>query len=346
MMGMPTTDARHEWTLPGLFEVAPGVHRIPLPLPDDGLAAVNAYAVVDGEDLVLIDPGWGLTESRDALTKALRGLGAGLGDVKHFLVTHHHRDHYTQAVLLRREFGTTISLGAPEKHSLQAAGEPTERLFFPQYERLVRAGARDFADDLGRMSGDIPHQHDIWEMPDRWLVDGSECRLPTRTLVAVATPGHTRGHVVFRDDPAGLLFAGDHVLPHITPSIGFESAPVDLPLRDYLDSLRLVREQPDATLLPAHGPVTGSVHARVDELLEHHHTRLDAILATVAHGAVTALDSAGRITWTRRERRLDELNIFNKMLAIMETATHLDLLALQGRLKVTRIEDVDHFAPA
>ena len=344
MVGMPTTDARHEWTLPGLFEVAPGVFRIPLPLPDDALAAVNAYAVVDGDDLVLIDPGWGLTESREALTTALRGLGAGLGDVKHFLVTHHHRDHYTQAVLLRREFGTAISLGVEEKHSLQAAGEPRETIFFPQYERLVTAGAGAFADELGRLSDEVPHEFDIWEMPDRWLVDRAEYRLPQRSLLAVATPGHTRGHMVFRDEAAGLLFAGDHVLPHITPSIGFESSPVELPLRDYLDSLKLVREQPDARLLPAHGPVTESAHARVDELLEHHRTRLDAIQDTIAHGAVTAVDAAGRITWTRRERHLDELNIFNKMLAIMETATHLDFLALQGRLRVTRVDGVDHFA--
>ena len=76
----------------------------------------------------------------------------------------------------------------------------------------------------------------------------------------VATPGHTRGHVVFVDAAAELLFAGDHVLPHITPSIGFEAVPGPLPLGDYMDSLRLVRELPDRRLLPAHGPVSPSVH--------------------------------------------------------------------------------------
>ena len=86
-----------------------------------------------------------------------------------------------------------------------------------------------------------------------------------RTLRVVATPGHTQGHVVFRDEAAGLLFAGDHVLPHITPSIGFEAVPVELALGHYLRSLRLVREMPDMRLLPAHGPVRPSVHDRVDE---------------------------------------------------------------------------------
>jgi len=42
-----------DWTAAGVFEVAPGVYRIPLPLPNDGLRAVNVYAVVDGDGLVL-----------------------------------------------------------------------------------------------------------------------------------------------------------------------------------------------------------------------------------------------------------------------------------------------------
>src|SRR4051794_27421460 len=43
------------WTDPGLFTVAPGVHRVPLPLPTDGLRAVNVYVLEDGDGLVLID---------------------------------------------------------------------------------------------------------------------------------------------------------------------------------------------------------------------------------------------------------------------------------------------------
>lgn len=30
-----------DWTTPGVYPVAPGVHRIPLPLPNDGLRAVR-----------------------------------------------------------------------------------------------------------------------------------------------------------------------------------------------------------------------------------------------------------------------------------------------------------------
>ena len=44
--------SRHDWLEPGAHRVAPGVHRIPLPLPNDGLRAVNVYAIEDGDRLV------------------------------------------------------------------------------------------------------------------------------------------------------------------------------------------------------------------------------------------------------------------------------------------------------
>ena len=46
-MGHPEED-RHAWERPGAHEVAPGVHRIPLPLPGDSLKAVNVYVTVTG----------------------------------------------------------------------------------------------------------------------------------------------------------------------------------------------------------------------------------------------------------------------------------------------------------
>jgi len=67
-----------------------------------------------------------------------------------------------------------------------------------------------------------------------------------------------------------VLFASDHVLPTITPSIGFTAPPPVDPLGDFMASLTKVRSLPDLRLLPAHGRVAPSSHARVDELLAHH----------------------------------------------------------------------------
>lgn len=332
-----------DWTEPGAFEVAPGVHRIPLPLPNDGLRAVNVYAVQDGPELVLIDGGWALERSQRQLEAALKGLGRGLPEITRFLVTHIHRDHYTQAVSIRRLTGARVYLGSGEEPALNAMRAPDAAPLRAQLRLLRAAGADPLIATLRAGLGDRAVDATDFEPPDGWLTGDAPIRLGDRELVVVPTPGHTRGHVVFVDRAAGLLFAGDHVLPHITPSIGFEAAPGALPLGDFLGSLRLVRQLPDLRLLPAHGPVAGSVHARVDQLLDHHGTRLDACQAVVAAGAHTAYQAARVLTWTRRGRRFDELDPFNQMLATIETTAHLDLLAAQGRLTRQDVGGVYHY---
>jgi hypothetical protein len=134
------------------------------------------------------------------------------------------------------------------------------------------------------------------------------------------------------------------VLPTITPSIGFEPALADNPLGAFLRSLAIVRERPDAMLLPAHGPVTASAHDRVDELVEFHQNRLDAMAAVLDWGTDTAYQVAGKVTWTRRERSLDSLDMFNQFLAICETGAHLDLMVSQGRATREMVDGARHYA--
>ena len=334
-----------DWQEPGAHRVAPGIHRIPLPLPQDGLRAVNVYAVAAGSSVTMIDAGWALAESRTQLEQSLKQIDAGLGDIDRFLVTHVHRDHYTQAVAIRREFGTRVSLGIGERPSLQALNDTTRSGDRAQAEQLRRYGAGTVLTELVAAGWGGRIDPTDWQPPTDWLSDGQTLPVGDRTLRAVHTPGHTRGHVVFADLAAGLLFAGDHVLPHITPSIGFEASPTASPLADYLRSLAAVRSMPDLRLLPAHGPVAESVHARVDELVAHHEDRLAATEAAVRAGATTPYEAAKALGWTRRNRAFADLDAWNRMLAVCETAAHLLVLAAQGRLRHATVDGVDHFGP-
>ena len=325
--------------------MAPGVHRIPLPLPSDGLRAVNVYAIDDADGLTLIDSGWALEKARQRLETALAAIGHELGDVRRFLVTHVHRDHYTLAITVRRLFGSRILLGAGEQVSLGVIMDRDERASVVFGRLLLRCGALPVVERLRRAWPDRDTDGGgDWEKPDAWLADGEKVELRDRTLQVIATPGHTRGHVVFADLGNGLLFAGDHVLPHITPSIGFEPARPQLPLADYLNSLHLVRAMPDLRLLPAHGGVADSSHRRIDELTAHHARRLDACADVITRGAGTGYEAARALTWTRRERHFDELDPFNQMMAVMETAAHLDVLVRDGRLTSSVVDGVTVYA--
>lgn len=343
---------RHGWERRGTYEVAAGVHRIPLPLPGDGLKAVNVYAIQQPDGVVLIDSGWAIGQAREHLEEGLAALDADLGSILRILVTHVHRDHYELGMHLRREFGARLALGIGEQPSLQELIDEAGPEHGPMMNRLQQAGAAPLIDTLARIrerrleTGDLPRTE--WAMPDEWLRGATPVPLEGRTLDVVATPGHTQGHVVFVDREAGVLFAGDHVLPHITPSIGFEQVPTEGALGDYLASLALVRGMPDLQMLPAHGPVRPTTHDRIDELLAHHEHRLDQSADAVAAGNVTAYEVARHLPWTRHERAFDDLDAFNQMLAVNETAAHLDVLVRRGRLTATEAGDgpgaVRHYA--
>jgi glyoxylase-like metal-dependent hydrolase (beta-lactamase superfamily II) len=331
-MSHATAD-RYAWTEPGVEDLGGGVHRIPLPLPMEGLRAVNVYAITDPGGVDLIDAGIALVPAREQLAAGLRQIGYELGDIRNFFVTHIHIDHYSLAVELRKAFPSVISLGEQERANLIATREMVNgngNRFFG-IDGLRRLGALDLITQLSAETRQPPAVIE-WEEPDRWLTDGTELDLRTRTLRAVHTPGHTRGHLVFHDAAAQIMFAGDHVLPHITPSIGFEAAGNGMALSDYLGSLARTLALPDARLLPAHGPVTASTHERVHELLAHHDTRLSETLAAVQAGHVTPFEVAKAIKWTRRHRDFADLDLFSQVQAVNETAAHLEVLALRGQV--------------
>ncbi len=325
-------DSGEHWTVEGAWEVAPGIHRIPLPLPMDGLRAINVYTIQTDEGLTLIDGGWHIPVARELLETSLRSIGAGFGDITRFLVTHVHRDHFTMATVLGRELGIDVALGLGDKPALELLNHSHELTENPFHAVLRSAGAGVIAEEWERLQDADEDLRPLWQYPTSWLDGDHEIPVGARTIDAVHTPGHTPGHYVFADRADGLLFAGDHVLPTITPSIGFTVPPTTQPLGDFMASLTKVRALPDLRVLPAHGPVAPSTHARVDELLAFHETRLADSLALVAPGGSTAYDVARGLGWTRHLHAFDGLDWFSRGMAAMETKAHLDLLVARGDL--------------
>nr|WP_271211824.1 MBL fold metallo-hydrolase [Rhodococcus wratislaviensis] len=218
---------------------------------------MNSYVVEGADGLIVIDPGWVGPDTEQAMTTAQGQLGYRLDDITVCLATHHHGDHYSQAFAWRTTLGSALFAGREERHSIDSFLTDVGR--FPNHPPLLtRCGATRLAERIARneVAGEgagIAHGR-----PNCWLDSGDVIKLREGALEVIATPGHTRGHVAFRHTDTRILFSGDHILPGITPSIGFEWAPEPYPLRSNLRSLELVRGLPDTALLPAHGPVTAS----------------------------------------------------------------------------------------
>jgi glyoxylase-like metal-dependent hydrolase (beta-lactamase superfamily II) len=336
----PAAASGSDWAEGGPEEVGDRIFRIPLPLPGDGLKAVNAYLLQSQEGDLLIDCGWDDPQSWAALTQAL----AGLGSVRLVFATHVHGDHLGAAGRIRDGGRAFVTLGLGDRESAVLLATDPGLARSRTRALLRRHGADAVASAMDAAATRQPERVWLAPLPDLFI-SGGELRMAGHELEVIPTPGHTRGHLCLWDSSAAILFAGDHVLPHITPSIGVEVPDGGLPLLNFLRSLEQVRELPAKLVLPAHGPAFEDLAGRVDELLEHHRQRLLLCREAVVAGARTAADVARALPWTRRGRRFEDLDTFNQMLAVAESAAHLELLAERGELGRVMSNSVVTFTP-
>ncbi|MBL8958679.1 MAG: MBL fold metallo-hydrolase, partial [Gemmatimonadetes bacterium] len=168
--------------------------------------SVATYLIETRDGVAVVDPG--PTSCADAFHEALRLFGAGVGDVRHVLLTHIHLDHagYTGS-LVRRAPRATVhvhEVGAP--HLV----DPT---------RLLASARRIYGSDMDRLWGDF-----LAVPADRLhvLSGGERLDLGDRRWRVAATPGHAIHHVAFLDEREGLAWTGDvagEATQHGTPAL-------------------------------------------------------------------------------------------------------------------------------
>lgn len=106
---------------------------------------------------------------------------------------------------------------------------------------------------------------------------GDVLALGGREWFVTHTPGHTSDHICLHDPDSGVLLAGDHVLPTITPHISGISSSPD-PLASFFYSLDRVAEIRDVKhVLPAHGHPFDDLAERTRAIKRHHAERLERV---------------------------------------------------------------------
>jgi glyoxylase-like metal-dependent hydrolase (beta-lactamase superfamily II) len=134
--------------------------------------------------------------------------------------------------------------------------------------------------------------------------------------------------------PAGVLIAGDMVLPRISTNISvYDTEPEANPLPLYLESIRAMRTLPaDTLVLPSHGkPFTG-LHRRIEQLLHHHDERCAEVLQACAE----APRSAAELLAVMFKRELD---LHQTTFALGEAVAHVHALLADRQLKEVRRGD-------
>jgi len=309
-----------------LTEVAADVFELRLPIPfEDGL--VNVFLFPDGKDADLLDCGMNAEESLEAIHRAVKQLGAQR--LRRLMVTHIHPDHYGAAGMLAGGEGLAdlyihrleVPLVQPRYVELEHLVEEVKHYL------LVNGMPGDEAEVVSNSQRALSQVVKTAE-PSVQLDGAETVSLGHRKLRVEWTPGHSPGHICLYDHSDGLLFAGDHILPDLSPNIGLHPQSTPDPLHEYLEGLRRMAAYRPKLVLPGHGRPFSTVTSRVDALVSHHQRRLDQIMEIVGgdekSGWQVALD-----LWGPRD------NPYEKRLALQEGLAHLQALAVDGQVSKT-----------
>ncbi|MEO7910166.1 MAG: MBL fold metallo-hydrolase [Roseiflexaceae bacterium] len=307
------------------MQVAEGVFQVQLPLPFP-LRIVNCYLLRDGTGWTVIDAGINYPAGRAAWQAALAELEIAPKAIRRIILTHAHPDHYGMAGWLAEQSGASVQLAPLEQQFVRTAwreGVPNEQAIVEFFQAHGMPAV--LAEHVRHSMAETRAMTSPW--PATSVIEpGESLQIGRRSFQVIATPGHSDQHLVFYCAEEQLLLCGDAVLIKITPNISLWPRGRSNPLADFLQSLdRLAGLRVDLAL-PGHGPLIRAFGARVVELREHHHERLEIMEQATGNGA-TAFSICTAVFPTTA------LSPHQLRFAMAETLAHLEYLVGVGRLE-------------
>ena len=315
-------------------QVAPGVHRVsvPLPFPPHEVAAW----LIEGEaGHTLVDTGIDTPLARYALREAAGHVGVTPESLSYVVLTHAHPDHYGLAGPVREWSGAKVAIHEAEEALARRFVDrwPEDRV--GASAAFARLGVPEQVVPAFLRASDVIHGFYTRFHPDI-LFRGERGPLPGGGgWEWIHTPGHSPGHVTVHHPERRILITGDHVLPRISPNVGADLY-ADEPLSDYLDSLLSLRRLPVDLVLPSHGEPFADLVPRIDAILRHHADRNEQIVALLANGPLPAYGVARAL--------FGELPADNLLHAVRETLAHLLYLERHGRVTRDTTADVERWS--
>jgi glyoxylase-like metal-dependent hydrolase (beta-lactamase superfamily II) len=311
-------------------------------LPGSPLKSLKSYVFKGKDRCLLIDTGFNRPECLASLKQGIAELNLDMNKTD-ILITHCHSDHSglvskiaaenSRIFMNALDHRITIDFIENGDHYWREIADFNIHEGFPaeEMERSLQMNpARNFAAEQSFAA--IP------------VADNDVLRVGEAELRAIATPGHTPGHMCFYLEKEKIMLAGDHVLFDITPNITAWKIMPDS-LEHYLRSLRKVRSYEVKTPLAAHRESNGSWQGRIDELLLHHEQRLQNAYDIVAQaGSLHAYDVASRMRWDIRARDWSDFPLGQKRFAVGEAIAHLNYLVEDGRLRREEVDGINYYS--
>ena len=324
----------------GIEEIGEGIYLIRIPLPDNPLGALNSYLIIGEERNLLIDTGFFHPVCKSAMLEGFQKIGAKLSDTDIFL-THLHADHSGLALDLSdsetkiycsRKDGAIVNLFASQEYWDDMG------LFFSLHGMPDRKNDQDKGIHPGKLFGGRG------QIRFETVEDGDIMDTGKYQFRCIQTPGHTPGHMCLYEENEKILFSGDHVLGDITPVLSPEKG-LEKPLRAYLESLERIRSLSINIIHPGHRSSMTKPYERIEELKEHHRSRLNEIISILksAGSPMNAYEVASKMSWKMRKKIWETAPRQQRWFATGEAIAHLLYLEEEGLVEVTKENGVYNF---
>ena len=128
---------------------------------------------------------------------------------------------------------------------------------------------------MGRLVAKDDSRQDRTFKPDQILSHGDTIKTSEYTIEVIHTPGHASNHLCYLVPEEETMLTGDHIMNGSTVVI----AHPDGSMREYLDSLALLKNYVFNRIAPGHGDFLGDPFAVVDWIIAHRLERESKVVA-------------------------------------------------------------------
>lgn len=311
------------------MRIADDLYMLRLPLPF-ALDHVNVWLLEGDTGWTVIDTGLGTADCLVIWDKLLTGF-MKKKPVEKLILTHYHPDHvglsgdlvdrtgacvymsrteWLMANMLFHDTGGELNAGMLALFVLHGLPEDI-------HEKMSRT-----KNIFAQRCSSLPASYQRLKHNDTIRISGSswQCR---------QGHGHSPEHIALYNKERKILIAGDHILPKITPNIPMPVQETSSnPIADYISSLETYRDiENDVLILPSHRLPFKGIGIRIDQLIEHHHQRLNQ-LYEACDKSVSVYD----ILPVLFKRSLD----INQMtFAMLEALSHMVYLQQAGKIRMS-----------
>ncbi len=252
---------------------------IRLPLGDKSyLQDVAVYIFRLKEGFLMVDAGLNTDESFNALLKGLSDIGYRIEDIKKLIISHYHLDHCGLASRLQKMVSVPVYLHEADKRILDFFKKHVEHYPERVWEFFHSYGVPEDTMDFITKELHVYKALILGPTDTLPLQDGDTFEIEDGYIQAIYTPGHTPGHMSVFYPEKKIFFGADFILKDEWPHGGIYPAIQDYnPIKDYLGSLKRVRQIEPEVIMPSHGEPLYDPIKRINDALNFMTSKIEEI---------------------------------------------------------------------